>query len=200
MNKRGTWSASVIAMVLGIFPVWNAGVAFGACVFTFIGSTMALQGDCTTDTTITVPDGFTLDGQHYTITAINPTSSHFVGGVIENGGAVAHVKHVIIETQGLTNVCDAGENRLQGILFDGAQGASSTTPFLTFTKEPAAARKATASKCATPLSMGHIPVRRLWRSPTTWWMPIKSPGSSVMAMSIARSTTTWWGNRPPKRT
>ncbi len=94
-----------------------------ACTFTVSGTTMTLDGDCTTDTTILVPDGFTLNGAGHTITAIDPSLGHFVGGVVSNGGAAANVKNLTITTSGLVNVCDAGANRLRGILYDGASGA-----------------------------------------------------------------------------
>jgi hypothetical protein len=93
------------------------------CVFVTAGSTRTLQGDCITDDTIAVPDGFTLDGAGYTITAVDPIGGHFTGGIVENGGATAYVTNVTITTSNLANVCDGGDDRLRGILFDGAAGS-----------------------------------------------------------------------------
>jgi hypothetical protein len=95
------------------------------CTFTTSGTTMTLNGNCTTDASITVPNGFTLDGAGYTITAVDPPAGHFVGGVIQNGGATANVTNVVITASGLSDICDGGANRLRGILFDTASGSIS---------------------------------------------------------------------------
>jgi parallel beta-helix repeat protein len=92
------------------------------CNFATSGKTMTLTNDCTTSVSIIVPNGFTLDGAGHTITAEDPVGGHFVGGVIQNGGATANVTNVKITTNLLADVCDAGVNRLRGILFDGASG------------------------------------------------------------------------------
>lgn len=92
------------------------------CTFTVVGTTMTLDADCTTDATITVPDGFTLDGAGHRITAVDPPGGHFVGAVVKNAGSTAHVRDLQVTTSGLANVCDAGDDRLRGILFDGASG------------------------------------------------------------------------------
>lgn len=97
-----------------------------ACSFTTSGTTMTLDADCTTDATILIPDGFTLDGAGHTITAIDPAGGHFLGGVVKNQGATAHVTNLEITTDGLANVCDGSgtpDNRLRGIFFDGASGS-----------------------------------------------------------------------------
>ncbi|MFY9300811.1 MAG: right-handed parallel beta-helix repeat-containing protein [Candidatus Nitrosotenuis sp.] len=93
------------------------------CQFTTTGTTMALENDCTADETILVPDGFTLDGQQHTITAVDPAGGHFVGAVVKNQGATAYVKNINIATSGLANVCDGGNDRLRGIMFEGASGS-----------------------------------------------------------------------------
>jgi hypothetical protein len=84
---------------------------------------MKLNANCTTDTKIIVPDGFTLDGQGRTIRVFDPAGGHFVGGVIENGGAVAHVKNLRIWAPNLANVCDGGNDALGGIVFINAKGS-----------------------------------------------------------------------------
>lgn len=105
----------------------NGNVITFDCSFTVTGTTMTLDGDCETDETIFVPDGFTLDGAGHTITAVDPEGGHFLGGVIKNGGAIAHVTNVTVTASGLANVCDAGDDRLRGILFDGAAGSITNT-------------------------------------------------------------------------
>jgi hypothetical protein len=93
------------------------------CLFTTTKTTMKLENDCTTDQTILIPDGFTLDGKRHTITAVDPSGGHFVDAVIKSQGATAHVKNLIVTTSNLNNVCDAGEDRLRGIMFEGASGS-----------------------------------------------------------------------------
>ena len=94
------------------------------CFFTQSGTTMTLQGDCQTDRTVLVPDGFTLDGNHHTITAVDPSVGHFLGAVVKNEATTSPitVKNLRVTTAGLTNVCDDGVDRLRGIMFDGVGG------------------------------------------------------------------------------
>jgi parallel beta helix pectate lyase-like protein len=96
----------------------------GPCVFATDGTTMTmtLLADCTTDHTILVTDGFTLDGAGHKITAVDPAGGHFVGAVVMNGGALANVRNVEITSAGLADICDADSARLRGILFDNAAG------------------------------------------------------------------------------
>lgn len=118
-----------LATLLGVAAVGLFGTASmlaqaaTTCTFTTVGTTEFLDADCTTDETIFVTDGFTLDGQGNAITAMDPGGGHFLGGVVENGGAVAHVTRLVVTTSGLANVCDGGEDRLRGIMFDGASGS-----------------------------------------------------------------------------
>ena len=62
--------------------------------------TVSLVADCTTDTTIVVQDGYTLDGKGFTITAIDPpTGTVFTGAVVQNAGTgtAMNVKNLTIE-------------------------------------------------------------------------------------------------------
>lgn len=88
-----------------------------------VNKVMTLLANGTTAQTIVIPDGWTLDGAGYTITAVDPTGGHFLGAVVRNGGATANVRDVTITASGLVNACDAGANRLRGILFEGASGS-----------------------------------------------------------------------------
>ncbi len=55
----------------------------GACNVTQAGSTITLTSNCTTSTTITVADGMTVDGDGYSITAIDPVGDNFTGPVLK---------------------------------------------------------------------------------------------------------------------
>lgn len=96
-----------------------------------IGTTLSLTMDCTTNTTIMVPTGFTLNGNGHTITAIDPvptdpTPAPFLGAVVMNAGATANVTNVMI-TGDLGTACQGGATRLRGILLDGASGSITAT-------------------------------------------------------------------------
>src|SRR5688500_9486672 len=90
-------------------------LASAQCSFTTVKKTMTLSADCTTTTSIIVPNGFTIDGAGHTITAMDPIGDHFKGGVIQNGGASANVTNVVITVSALADVCDSGPARLRGI-------------------------------------------------------------------------------------
>lgn len=113
-----------LASLLFLFVVLSPSAhAATTCTFTTSGTTMTLDTDCTTDETLLVPDGFTLDGAHNTITAMDPVSGHFTGAVVANAGATAHITRVIVDTMALSNVCDAGDDRLRGVMLEDASGS-----------------------------------------------------------------------------
>lgn len=94
------------------------------CSFTNSGTTWTLDADCTTDQTILVEGNTTLNGDGHTITAVDPVGGHFVGAVIAALGASnARVTNVTVTSSGLADVCDAGDARLRGILFEGSSGS-----------------------------------------------------------------------------
>ncbi|MDF2735425.1 MAG: ExeM/NucH family extracellular endonuclease [Chloroflexota bacterium] len=99
------------------------GIDLGRCAFEDSGTTRTLLGDCSTDETISVPNGWTLDGDGHAISAFDLDGEHFVGAVVANAGAVAHVTNITVTTNELADVCDAGDDRLRGILLDGAAGS-----------------------------------------------------------------------------
>lgn len=114
---------TLVAAMFAIIP-YSASAA-SDCTFTITGETMTLDGDCTADETIFIPDGMTIDGDDHTITAVDPVGGHFTGAIIQNDGAVANVKNVKLTTSNLANVCDGGNDRLRGIMFEGASGSIS---------------------------------------------------------------------------
>ena len=120
MHKKAT--SVFLALVLLMTVAYGASAATD-CTFTTLGSTMTLDNSCTTDATILIPDGSTLDGAGNTITAVDPSGGHFKGAVVKNGGTSAHVTNLTVTASGLTNVCDAGDDRLRGIMFEGASGS-----------------------------------------------------------------------------
>ena len=104
-------------------PAVTLTASASTCLFSASGSTITLLSDCTTDQTILVPTGKTLDGNGHSITAIDPAGGHFLGAVLANEGATANVTNVTVTTSHLADVCDAGADRLAGIQFDNAAGS-----------------------------------------------------------------------------
>jgi Right handed beta helix region len=99
-----------------------------ACAFSTSGAVMTLLADCTTDTSILVPAGYTLDGAGHTITAVDPPApAHFTGAVVANAGASASVRNLGVTTDHLATVCDAFPASLAGIRLDGASGTITAT-------------------------------------------------------------------------
>jgi hypothetical protein len=93
------------------------------CAFSRSADTMTLLADCTTDETIWVPQGVTIDGAGHTITAVDPSGGHFVGAVVQNAGASASVTRLTVTASNLMDACDAYPASLAGIRFDGASGS-----------------------------------------------------------------------------
>ncbi|HXJ34349.1 MAG TPA: right-handed parallel beta-helix repeat-containing protein [Candidatus Eisenbacteria bacterium] len=87
------------------------------CGFDVVARTMLLQADCTTDATIGVPDGFTLDGRGHTITALDPPVDHYRGAILQNaaGATRVNVRNVVLTASGIADVCDTGDDKLRGI-------------------------------------------------------------------------------------
>lgn len=85
--------------------------------------TFTLTGDCTTNATLTLRDGWTLDGAGHTITAVDPTSGSFTGAVLTNqvvaGGASMYISDVTIHG----NLASGCSSSLFGVRFDGARGS-----------------------------------------------------------------------------
>ena len=114
-------AALLLFATLALFGVAESAQATTGCQFTTKGHTMRLDADCTTDATILVPDGFKLDGQGHTIMAIDP-SGGFLGAIVRNEGTTADVRNLVIDTDNLSG-CKGGDDRLRGILFEGASGS-----------------------------------------------------------------------------
>lgn len=123
-RRVSLWMGLALAVVIGVPLGLPTASATSTCTFTTSEATMTLDADCTTDATIFVPDGVTLDGAGHTITAVDPPSpGHFLAAVVQNAGATAFVTQLTVTTSALADVCDEGVDRLRGILFDTASGS-----------------------------------------------------------------------------
>lgn len=123
MQQKHFFLLGAIILALALLLAPQPALATNHCDFNDTGSALVLQGDCTTDATITIPDGYTLDGNGYTITAVDPSGDHFRGAVVANEGTTAHVTNLTVTAANLANACDGGADRLRGIMFEGASGS-----------------------------------------------------------------------------
>jgi hypothetical protein len=125
MNTRLVAVAVIFVLLVGSFAVFVPVHAESGCVFSTHGTTMELSADCTTDATILVREGFTLDGAGHTVTAVDPPGGHFLGAVVANAGTHANVMNLRITASNLIDYCDSSaplDSRLRGIQFKGASG------------------------------------------------------------------------------
>ena len=83
--------------------------------------TMTLNTDITTDTTIGVPNGYTLNGNGHTITAVDPVGGAFNGAVVQNDDALMHVKNLKIA--GASTAVEQCARVLNGVAFMAASGS-----------------------------------------------------------------------------
>ncbi len=129
---------TILALVALVASLTLAAVPVSAistdCTFTVSGSTMTLDNNCETDGTIFVPDGFTLDGNGHTITAVDPVGGYFLDGIIRNEGETAYVTNVTVTASDLADEChsqswnaDPRFGPLSGIMFFGASGSITNT-------------------------------------------------------------------------
>lgn len=130
------------------------------CSFSSGGTTWTLLGDCTTNSTIlvTVPH---LSGGGYTITALDPAGNHFRGAVVQAGTDTLHVENLNLTSSGLADVCDAGADRLRGILWEGASGSANLVNVTNVNQGPSPTQP---SGCQEGNS---LEVRNFGHSPTT---------------------------------
>jgi len=93
------------------------------CVFKTNNTTktMTLVSDCTTDSTMQIPAGFTLNGAGHLITAVDPTGGNFNGAVITNAviNSTINVKNLLID---MPNLATGNCFFVQGILLNQASG------------------------------------------------------------------------------
>ena len=117
--------ALAILVFLGpIFGAVQISSATTTCVFVQTAKALTLQGPCTTDEPILIPNNLTLNGQGFKITAIDPPAGNFVGPIVKTLGKAANVNNLFLRTN-LADVCNADADKVIGILFDHAAGTIS---------------------------------------------------------------------------
>jgi LPXTG-motif cell wall-anchored protein len=111
-----------------------------ACAGVVAGSTFTLTADCDTTATLTVPNGFTLNGAGHEITAHDPDpaagqSGLFHGPVLTNAGAAMNVTDLTVRGTGFTAFgCNASATPTVGVLYLDASGAMTGVQVLDITQ------------------------------------------------------------------
>ena len=108
--------ASTLVACLSVSSSLDTASATTNCVFAPGTKKMTLQGPCSTDSAIVIPDGFTLDGQGFKITAIDPPAGNFTGAILTNAGKAAHITNIFLRTN-LADVCNTGLDKVAGIRY-----------------------------------------------------------------------------------
>ncbi|NRD47158.1 right-handed parallel beta-helix repeat-containing protein [Corallococcus exiguus] len=99
-----------------------------ACAITLSPGQVTLREDCVVQSAVFIPEGFTFDGAGHTLTASEDgAGDHYKGAVLRNRGTVANVRFVTVTARNLSDVCDAGVDRLRGILLEDASGTIENT-------------------------------------------------------------------------
>lgn len=99
-----------------------------ACAITLSPGQVTLREDCVVQSAVFIPDGFTFNGDGHTLTATEDgAGDHYKGAVLRNRGTVANVRNVTVTARNLSDVCDGEEDRLRGILLNGASGTIEDT-------------------------------------------------------------------------
>src|SRR5688572_21889769 len=146
---------AVGACALGLYPALaEAQPPLPTCTqitgasFTGPATARKLVADCRTGVTITVPAGTTLNGNGNTIVAFDPPGG-FKGAVVRNataGSVNVTVTNLTVDTENLTdaNGCQAGNDRLRGIMFDDASGKILNNTVLHINKGPSGCQEGNA--------------------------------------------------------
>jgi hypothetical protein len=110
------------------------------CPGTVAGTTFTLSANCDTTATLTVPDGFTVNGAGHEITAHDPDptagpSGLFLGPVLTNAGTTMNLTNLTVRGTGFTSFgCNAGATPTVGVLYNNASGTVSSVQVLDITQ------------------------------------------------------------------
>lgn len=103
-----------------LFASQNA-AATTTCTFLKSSKAWLLQSTCTTDETLVIPNGVTLNGQGFKITALDPPGGNFQGPILTNGGTVANFQNLILRTHStMADICNPDAGKIIGILINRA--------------------------------------------------------------------------------
>ena len=109
---------------------YDLGNGLGQCAVTqdMATKTLTMLSDCSTPVTVTVPDGWTLDGAGHSLIGTETASSSFQGAILANAGTSMDIRNLTVHTTPAWD--DAGKNSggdLDGITFLAASGSVTNT-------------------------------------------------------------------------
>ena len=150
-SEDASWSnyrAQLDQLVVGISgdtTTYDFGTALGDCATNtdLATETATLTADCTTATTLSVPDGWTIDGNGHKVIATETAGSSFSGAVLQNAGTSMHVRDLTVETTA------AGPAMARTPAATWRASASKTPTARSTTSPCPASRTATVSRRAT---------------------------------------------------
>ena len=93
-----------------------------------VAKTLTLLSDCSTAVTVTVPDGWTLDGAGHSLIGTETANTAFQGAILQNAGTSMNIRNLTVHTTPAWD--DAGKNSggdLEGIKFLAASGSVTNT-------------------------------------------------------------------------
>lgn len=111
-----------------------------ACQGVVSGTMFTLTANCDTTATLTVPNGFTVNGAGHEITAHDPDPSLgqaglFLGPVITNAGTTMNLTDLTVRGTGFTSFgCNASATPTVGVLYNNASGAITDVNVLDITQ------------------------------------------------------------------
>ena len=103
----GTWAGKTLQVdnlalgVDGAAPaVFDFGGPLSLCPSTSDASTqtITLTADCSTDQTVYVADGWTLDGAGHSIVGTETAGTSFHGAIVQNAGVLMHIRNLTVTT------------------------------------------------------------------------------------------------------
>ena len=112
-----------IALVVAAPPASAAPLQTACPAGTLAGTTYTLTADCAVTEPLTVPDGVTLDGGGFTISATDAGGPQWNGAIITNAGASMNIQNVTVTgPTGGFQLCVNSGFLLYGIWFNDASG------------------------------------------------------------------------------
>jgi hypothetical protein len=103
-------------------PASAAALATACPAGDLVGTTYTLTANCAVTEPITVPDGVTLDGGGFTVTATDPGGGFFKGGVVTNAGASMNIQNLTVTGPAAGFAADCAGD-LIGVYFNDASGS-----------------------------------------------------------------------------
>jgi hypothetical protein len=162
-----------LATPLLISTTAEAAGPLGPCNATQVGSTITLTSNCTTSATITAADGVTVDGDGYSITAVDPISGNFSGPVLKSATGTPTIP-AVLNVRNLNVVASLAAHpatsSLSGLYYENAGGSITNVSLSGLTAESGGGAgralevRNAAATTAPALSINGLKVRNYGKS------------------------------------